>query len=92
MAEGYVFKKGVIINCTLKNAEEVNPQQVNYTWFWCASDCDGDRPHWKLKSKSYFLQVDRKPAGVFGTPYRCKAENAAGSDSKTTDVYNYGKF
>ena len=81
-----MFKKGMIINCTLKNTDEVNPPPV-YTWFSCDSaSCDEES--WKFEIKSESLRLDSQTRADM--KYRCIAKNAAGSDSKITDVINQG--
>ncbi len=67
----------------MKNADEVNPPQVNYTWFPCDNDnCDESSAKWKNKSQSLRLNSQPTPDMKYG----CIAKNAAGSDFKTTHV------
>ena len=82
----YEFKKGMIINCSLKNADEVKPPQVNYTWFSCESgNCD-DETNWSLERKSYSLKLNSQTRE--NMKYRCIAENAAGRDFEDITVFN----
>ena len=78
----YHFKKGMIINCTLKNPHEVNPPNVSYTWFLCDTGCDVDRAKLIVNSSSLQLTSHSRAA----MEYRCIAKNAAGSDSKIIKV------
>ncbi|CAB4030202.1 V-set and immunoglobulin domain-containing 1, partial [Paramuricea clavata] len=84
LAKTYLFtEKGMIINCSLKNADEVNPPQVKYTWFSCDSaSCDEESA--KLKIDSYSLRLNSQARAIM--KYRCIAQNAAGSDSKIIEV------
>jgi hypothetical protein len=79
----YIFKKGKMINCTLKNAKEVIPPQVTYTWFSCDNvSCDVE----SVKREQYSLPLNSQArTDMF---YKCIAKNAAGSDSWIIDVYN----
>ena len=78
----YIFTKGRVINCTLKT-EEINPLQVNYTWFLCKSEtCD--EKSLNLSSESASLRL--KSQSKLRMKYLCKVENAAGSDTKVIDV------
>ena len=78
-----MFKKGMIINCTLKNADEVNPTDVDYTWFSCDSDsCDEEST--KFKIESYSLRLNSQARA--NTKYRCIAKNVAGNDSETIEI------
>ena len=86
MEELYIFKKGMKINCLLKNANEVKPPQVNYTWFSCDSDNCDDDSNWKLKRKSYSLILNSQTRE--NMKYRCRAKNAAGQDSKVITVFD----
>ena len=87
MKSTYAFKKGMIINCTLKNAD-INPPQVNFTWYSCGtSKCDEKSA--KLRSESYSLQLDSQSHCSMN--YRCKAENAVGSDYQDIEVIGQGK-
>ena len=71
------------IICKLKNTNEVNPPEVNYTWFSCDSaSCDENSE--KLKNKSQFLQLNSQSRHEMN--YRCIAENAAGNDYKIITV------
>ncbi|CAB4019701.1 B-cell receptor CD22, partial [Paramuricea clavata] len=85
LAESDLFRKGMIINCTLKNADEVNPPQVKYTWFLCDSkSCDVRSA--KLKIEKYSLQLNSQSRHEI--VYRCIAENAAGYDSQIITVFD----
>ena len=86
--EPYVFQKGKIINCTLKNTEEVNPPQVTYTWFLCDSDSNCDENSTTFKKESYSLQLTSQPRATM--EYKCMAKNMAGSDSNIIKVINRG--
>ena len=78
----YIFTKGKVINCTLKT-EEINPRQINYTWFLCKSEtCD--EKSLNLSSESASLRL--KSQSKLRMKYLCKVENAAGSDTKVIDV------
>ncbi|CAB3995372.1 V-set and immunoglobulin domain-containing 1 [Paramuricea clavata] len=88
LAATYLFKKGMIINCSLKNTDEVNPPQVKYTWFSCDSaSCDEESA--KLKIESYSLRLNSQAR--IAMKYRCIAINAAGSDSKIIEVIKLSK-
>ena len=80
----YVFKKGMVINCTLKT-EEINPRQVNYTWFSCDSEsCDKESLGEKIvESPSLRLHKSQSKPQM---KYLCRASNAAGSDTTIIDV------
>ena len=78
------------INCTLKNAEEVNPPQVTYTWFSCDSDSNCNENRAKLIAKSYSLQLTSQSRATM--EYRCEAKNTAGSDSKIIKVVDRSKY
>lgn len=81
----YVFKKGMVINCTLKS-EEINPRQVNYTWFSCDSQtCDEESLSEKIVESSS-LQLKSQPMPRMR--YLCRVTNAAGSDTAVIDVIN----
>ena len=82
MKSTYAFKKGMIINCTLKNAD-INPPQVNFTWYSCGTSTCNEKST-KLRSESYSLQLDSQSQSPM--IYRCKAENAAGSDYQDIEV------
>ena len=82
----YEFTKGMIVNCSLKNADHVKPPQVNYTWFSCESDDCEDNANWKLKRQSYSLKLNSQTRR--NIKYRCRAKNAAGSDSEDITVFN----
>ena len=69
----------MMINCTLKTSD-VNPKEVNYTWFSCNSP---DTCHPLSKSSS--LQLNSQPNPE--TEYICKATNGAGSDNQSITVY-----
>ncbi len=72
----------MIINCTLEKVD-VNPPQVKYTWYSCGtSKCNEKNA--KLKSDSYSLELDSQSKSPMN--YRCKAENAAGSDYQDIEV------
>jgi hypothetical protein len=78
----------MIINCSLKNADEVNPPEVKYTWFSCDSaSCDEESA--KLKIESYSLRLNSQARAIM--KYRCIAQNAAGSDSKIIKVLKISK-
>ena len=82
MERTHAFKKGMIINCTLEKVD-VNPPQVKYTWYSCGtSKCNEKNA--KLKSDSYSLELDSQSKSPMN--YRCKAENAAGSDYQDIEV------
>ena len=86
--ETRVFRKGDALNCTLRNAGEVQPPQVKYTWFSCdhINDCDENRMKFKVESYSFELKSQTQAV----KKYRCIATNAAGSDSKIVTVINQG--
>ena len=77
----YEYEAGMIINCTLKTSD-VNPKEVNYTWFSCNSldTCNKDP-----LTKSSSLQLDSQPN--LKTQYICKASNGAGSDNQSITVF-----
>ena len=80
----YKFKKGKAINCSLANAKEVCPPEVNYTWISC--DNGGcDEKNAKFKTESYSLRLIKltRPNMM----YRCIASNTAGSDYRTIEVF-----
>lgn len=77
------FKKGMVINCTLKS--KVNPPKVNYAWFLCDSaNCD-EEPSNK-KSDSSLLRLNSLPNPEM--KYLCLAENAAGSANISIRVFD----
>ena len=79
----HIFKKGMIINCTLESFD-INPQQVNFTWYSCGtSKCDEESA--KLINELYSLHLDSQSTSVMN--YRCKAQNAAGSAYKDIEVH-----
>ena len=83
MENTYEFKKGIVINCSLANAKEVCPPEVNYTWFSCDNGrCDENNAKFKRESYSLRLSKLSRPNMM----YRCIARNTAGSDYKTIDV------
>ena len=90
MKENYEFKKGKIINCSLKNAKEIEPPHVNYTWSSCDSDNCSDEANWRLKYKSYSLKLDSLTREMM--KYQCTAENAAGQDSKVIKIIEQGIY
>ena len=74
----HIFKKGMIINCTL-SLKRVNPPEVNYTWYSCdTATCSKDIAKWKFESRSYSLRIDNQVKAEM--KYRCKVSNAAGED------------
>ena len=82
LAPTHVFKKGMIINCTLAEGD-INPRQVNYTWYSCGtSKCSGKNP--KLIA-SYALHLTESQSAS-EMNYRCEAANAAGSDYQDIKV------
>ena len=86
LEELYIFKKGMKINCSLKNSDEVKPPHVNYTWSSCDSDNCDDDANWKLKNKSYSLILNSQTREDM--KYRCTAKNDAGQDSKVITVFD----
>jgi hypothetical protein len=77
MQTTYRFKKGLIINCSLKRS---NPPEVKYTWYSCNTPKCAE----SLTEKS-FLRLDSQLKSVM--KYQCKARNAAGSASKIIEVF-----
>ena len=78
--KSWFFRKGMIINCTLKRA---NPPEVNYTWYLCdAAECDNNSAQWKLYSQGYSLRIDRQLKT--DVKYRCMARNDVGKDESST--------
>ena len=90
MTASYIFeRRTTIINCTLKSYE-INPKQVNYTWFSCNSPdfCDADSL--TVESNSFSVQLNNQSKCKM--EYLCKATNAAGSDNESIAVFKiYGK-
>ena len=86
-----VYKKGMIINCTLAKVD-INPPQVNYTWYSCGpSKCN--KKNLELISKSNSLRLESQSMPLRN--YRCKAENAAGSayqDLVVMQLANISKY
>ena len=81
MHETYTFKKGKMIECKLK-ISNINPSQINYTWYSCDNDkCDGKLT---LINSSNTLRLERQSSSE--VYYLCKAENRAGNDSKVINV------
>jgi hypothetical protein len=75
----YIFKVGLIINCSLKRC---NPPEVNYTWYSCNTpNCGGTS---QSLTETSILRLDSQPKSVMR--YQCKAKNAAGSASKLIEV------
>jgi hypothetical protein len=75
LAPTHVFKKGMIINCTLDKGD-INPRQVNYTWYSCAtSECSEKK---RKLITSYALRLTESQSAS-EMNYRCEAANAAGS-------------
>jgi hypothetical protein len=72
----YVYKRGMIINCTLANVD-INPPEVNFTWYSCGSSNCSETTTLATK-ESLRLDSQSTPLGN----YRCKAQNAAGSDDE----------
>ena len=83
----FQFKKGRKINCTLKNSHDVNPKEINYTWFSCSSPdkCDKDLTTIRKTSPNFMMVIDDQSAQKMR--YLCKAENEGGSDNATIDIY-----
>ena len=78
----------MIINCSLKNAKEVEPRHVNYTWSSCDNDNCNDKANWRLKLKSYSLKLNSQTREMM--KYQCTAKNAAGQDSKVIKIVDQG--
>ena len=67
----------MVINCTLK--KEVNPREVNYTWFSCDSaNCDKVSDSSLLRLNS-IQKTEMK--------YQCRAKNDAGSANISIEVF-----
>ena len=83
------FQKGIKINCTLKNSHDVNPKEINYTWFSCNSPdmCDKDLTIIRKSSPNSMVVINDQSAQTM--KYLCKAENEGGSDTATIDVFNF---
>ena len=83
----FQFQKGMKINCTLKNSHDVNPKEINYTWFSCNSPdmCDKDLTTIKKSSPNSMVVLDDQSAQEM--KYLCKAKNKGGSDNATIDIY-----
>ena len=76
--ETLIFKKGMMINCTLKKGFP-----VNYTWYSCHKECDKDTK-WNIQSHNYSLRIDNQEKMLMN--YKCKARNTAGTDESPTIV------
>ena len=76
------FKKGMMINCTIKRANPPQPD-MNITWYACENvDCAKDDRAWKLKTHDYSLTIDNQAKAE--VKYRCIARNVAGEDISPT--------
>jgi hypothetical protein len=75
----YRFREGLIITCSLKRS---NPAEVEYTWYSCNTPKCAES-----LTKQSILRLDSQPKSVM--KYQCKAKNAAGSASKTIEVFKY---
>ena len=81
MHDTYTFKKGIMIECKLKRSN-INPSQINYTWYSCDNDkCDGKLT---LINSSNTLRLKRQSSSK--VYYLCKAEHGTGNDSKIISV------
>ena len=68
----------MVINCTLK--KEVNPREVNYTWFSCDSaNCDKEVSDSSLLRLNSIQNPEMK--------YQCRAKNDAGSANISIEVF-----
>ena len=79
----HIFKKGMIINCTLESFD-INPPQVNFSWYSCGTSKCNEKSA-KLISESYSLRLDSQSTSMMN--YLCKAQNAAGSAYKDIEVH-----
>ena len=84
MKSAYKFKQGMVINCSLANEKEVCPPEVNYTWISCENGICNENTT-KFRSESYSIRLDKLATAIM--MYQCMASNTAGSDYKTTDVF-----